>query len=112
MIVNMQLSKMKNIIVLRGMASNVVEEAIVVLKPNVKLKQSEYNTKGKLSNENRNKKMVVVKEAETTIHNYVKKLQKEVKEKEEIDFKKKYKLLQLSNCILILTIVVGSILLF
>ena len=43
----MQLSKMKNIIVLKGMASNVVDEAIVVLKPNVKIKQSEYNTKGK-----------------------------------------------------------------
>ena len=43
----MQLSKKKNTIVLKGMASNVVDEAIVVLKPNVKLHQNEYNSRRK-----------------------------------------------------------------
>ena len=38
----MQNKKLKNTIVLKGMASNIVEEAIVVLKPNVKLKQKEF----------------------------------------------------------------------
>lgn len=105
----MQLSKMKNIIVLRGMASNVVDEAIVVLKPNVKLKQSEYNTKRKNAVDDKNKKMIVVKEAETTINNYVKKIQNKSKESEDINFKKKYKFLQVCNIMLILTMVIATL---
>ena len=38
----MQINKMKNIVVLKGIDSNVVEEAIVVLKPNIKFKQREH----------------------------------------------------------------------
>ncbi len=106
----MQLSKMKNIIVLKGMASNVVDEAIVVLKPNVKLKQSEYNTKGKIQGEDKNKKMIVMKEAENTINNYVKKLQKEASNKEEISLRKKYKFLQVCNALLISSIVIATLL--
>ena len=83
----MQLSKMKNIIVLRGMASNVVDEAIVVLKPHVKLKQNEYNSKGKLESEEKNKKMIILKEAENTINNYVKKIQKDSKNSEDTNLK-------------------------
>lgn len=108
---SMQLSKMKNIIVLKGMSSNVVDEAIVVLKPNVKLKQSEYNTKGKINNEDKNKKMIVMKEAENTINNYVKKLQKEAKSKEEIALRKKYKFLQVCNVFLISSIIIATLIL-
>ncbi len=103
----MQLSKMKNIIVLRGMASNVVDEAIVVLKPNVKLRQSEYNTKSKAKMEDITKKMVVKKEAENTINQYVTKLEKESKKVENEKLKMKYKFLQVCNGILILTILVS-----
>lgn len=106
----MQLSKMKNIIVLRGMASNVVDEAIVVLKPNVKIKQSEYNTKRKLNSEDKNKKMVVLKEAESTINTYVRKLQKESKKIEDDKFRMKYKFLQVCNVILIFSIIIGVLL--
>lgn len=106
----MQLSKMKNIIVLRGMASNVVDEAIVVLKPNVKIKQSEYNSKRKPNAENKNKKMVVLKEAESTINTYVKRLQKESKMLEDTKLKRKYKFLQICNAILILTIIIATLL--
>ena len=106
----MQLSKMKNIIVLKGMASNVVDEAIVVLKPNIKLKQSEYNSKGKSNTEYKNKKMFVVKEAEMTINNYVKKLQKDNKKNENMILRKKYKFLQICNIGLILSIIIGVLL--
>ena len=108
----MQLSKMKNIIVLRGMASNVVDEAIVVLKPHVKLKQNEYNSKGKQDVEEKNKKMIVLKEAENTINNYVKKIQKDSKGYENVNFKKKYRFLQVSNIIMIFCIVVGALISF
>lgn len=105
----MQLSKMKNIIVLKGMASNVVEEAIVVLKPNVKIKQSEYNTKQKWDIEDKNKKMIVIKEAEDTINSYVKKIQKESKKAENKNLKMKYKFLQISNAILIFSIIIMTL---
>lgn len=98
---------MKNIIVLRGMSSNVVDEAIVVLKPNVKLKQSEYNRKRKASFQEKNKKMIVSKEAENTINDYVKRLQKESKIKENDRLKKKYKFLQICNTILIFSIIIA-----
>ena len=107
----MQLSKMKNIIVLKGMSSNVVDEAIVVLKPNVKLKQSEYNTKGKHLAVDKNKKMIVTKEAENTINLYVKKLQKESKMREDHQLKVKYKFLQICNIFLILTILITTFIL-
>lgn len=105
----MQLSKMKNIIVLKGMSSNVVDEAIVVLKPNVKLKQSEYNAKGKRNLVDKNKKMIVTKEAENTINLYVKKLQKESRNREDHQLKRKYKFLQICNVALILTIMIASL---
>lgn len=34
----MSIESMKNMVVLRNLPSNIVEEAIVILKPNVKLK--------------------------------------------------------------------------
>ena len=106
----MELSKMKNIIVLKGMASNVVDEAIVVLKPNVKLKQSEYNTKGKYKEMDKNKKIAVVKEAETTIDMYVKKLEKKASQIENDRLKMKYKFLQACNIVLVASVVIATLL--
>ena len=108
----MQLSKMKNIIVLRGMSSNVVDEAIVVLKPNVKLKQSEYKHKGKMASIDKNKKMIVTKEAENTINLYIKKLQKDCKTQVNDQLKMKYKFLQICNIALICTIIIAALILY
>ena len=101
----MQLSKKKNTIILKGLASNVVDEAIVVLKPNIKLRKSEYKSKGKCSKDISKKKMIVLKEAENTINMYMKKLEKENKKSIDRIFKVKYKFLKVCNIILILTIV-------
>ena len=105
----MQLSKIKNTIVLKGLSSNVVEEAIVVLKPNVKIKQGEYNTKAKHSAKDKNKKMIVIKEAESTINTYIKRLQKETRLDEMNSLKKKYKFLQLFNITLIISIIIATL---
>lgn len=96
---------MKNIIVLKGMASNVVEEAIVVLKPHVKIKQSEYNVKRKGEAEDKNKKLIVMKEAENTINNYVRRLQTQTKKNEDKQFRMKYKFLQICNAVLISSLI-------
>lgn len=107
----MQLSKMKNIIVLKGMASNVVDEAIVVLKPNIQIKQSEYYN-GKNKKVDNNKKLILMKEAENTIDMYVHKLEKNSKKIKDNHFKMKYRFLQISNCILILIILIASLISF
>ena len=103
----MQLSKMKNIIVLKGMASNIVDEAIVVLKPNIKINQNEYSLKQKYKCSNKNKKIFIKKEAENTINLYVDKLQKDSNKFEEKKFKVKYKFLKICNIFLILSFIIA-----
>lgn len=96
----MQINKMKNIIVLKGMSSNVIEEAIVILKPNIKLKQSEYINSKKQNVQEKNKRKVIVREAEEVIKNYIEKIQIKNKVIEEKKLKSKYKFLKVINIIL------------
>lgn len=100
----MQLSKKKNTIVLKGMASNVVDEAIVVLKPNIKFKQSSEKSNGEDYWLEKDKKMVVLKEAENTINIYLKKLEKENKKSNDKKLILKYNFLKACNIMLIFTI--------
>ena len=49
----MDIENMKNMVVLKNLPSNIVEEAIVIFKPNVKLNNSEVNENNKkVKNEN------------------------------------------------------------
>lgn len=102
----MQNSRLKNSIVLKGMASNVVDEAIVILKPNIKVKKLEH---AKSFKEKSNTKEFIVKEAEHVILEYVNKINHEAILKENKKLIKKTKKLQLINImffsILILLIV-------
>lgn len=90
--------KLKNIVVLKNLPSNLVEEAIVVLKSNKKVKKLEKVEKNKtIENEIEIKKDkgYVLKEAEMLVSNYVSKLenQNNIKRKNaEVD--KKYKRLK------------------
>ena len=40
----MQINKMKNMIVIENFASNVVEEAFVILKPNIKIEENKVES--------------------------------------------------------------------
>ena len=79
--------KMKNMVVLKNLPSNIVEEAYVVLKPNKNYKniQKQESTNERLSAE------YVVKEAEMVISNYLAKIEdkKNVKNLEVEKIKKK-----------------------
>lgn len=92
----MDISNMKNIIVLKNLPSNLVEEAIVILKQNKKVKRPELaeNKKQKLSNGNDKiqgkKDDFLIKEAENIISDYISKI-------EEQDFKGKKKLKKLEE---------------
>ena len=89
----MEDNNLKNIIVLKNLPSNIVEEAIVVLKGN-KIKASEKNTKG---NEQKPKqKEYIIKEAEMVISNYLSTMEsmKIKNEKKNSKIEKKYKALK------------------
>lgn len=89
----MQKNKLNNIIVLKDMASNFVEEAIVVLKPNIELKREEKDYKSKLENgENKNKS--IIKEAEFIIENSLKNMKEKENENAKKDLEKRYKKLK------------------
>ncbi len=87
----MNSSDMKNMIVLNNLPSNIIEEAIVILKPNNKIKKYQYIEKSKLKdvqnventsqkikkNGNKNQKQdYIIKEAEMIVANYITELEK------------------------------------
>lgn len=77
----MNTENMKNMVVLKNLPSNIVEEAIVILKPNVKLKSldtAEKNNKANKSKANSSKqenKKYIINEAEMVIGNYLSKVE-------------------------------------
>ena len=102
----MQNKKLKNTVVLKGMASNIVEEAIVILKPHVKLKQKEYVDKNNYIEKNTISNNYIVKEAENVILNYIAKIESKKNIDENYKKLRKYKFLQISNVVLtIITII-------
>lgn len=76
----MDMSNMKNMIILKNLPSNIVEEAIVVLKENKKVKKYQYVDNEDKKNVNNNKEKAsknvnnseyIIKEAENVINNYI-----------------------------------------
>ena len=90
----MQKNKLNNVIVLKNISSNIVEEAIVVLKPYVNLKYEE-NKAITSRNENKlEKNKCILKEAEFVIENYISQIEIKKNEKEKKQMEKKYKALK------------------
>lgn len=90
----MEENNMKNIIVLKDLPSNLIEEAIVILKENVKIKNTnkkkeniKVTTRGKIS-----PKEYIIKEAESVLASYIASLEKPKQmELTNNKIKKKYK---------------------
>ena len=106
----MENNKIKNTIVLRGMASNVVDEAIVILKPHIKIKKTQVVNNIREKN---NSKELILKEAEHIVSEYVNKISvKEIENEklnnEKLNLEKKVKKLKVVSfaffIILIITI--------
>ena len=87
-VIKVDASKMKNMIIIKELPSNIVEEAYVVLKPNVKLKKKEKEEifSGDKSQD------YIIKEAENVVNNYLSNLEnnKIIKNLEVEKIKKKY----------------------
>ena len=74
----MENNNLKNIVVLKNLPSNLIEEAFVILKPNKKIKTVETMNK-KQENKQcliQDPKEYIVKEAEMVISNYISNLEK------------------------------------
>ena len=88
----MQTNKMKNMIVLNNLPSNIIEEAFVVLKQNVKISENQME---------KTKSETILKEAENVISNYISEMNsKAEKNKIENELRAKYKRSKICNIFL------------
>lgn len=103
----MEENKMKNIIVLKNLPSNLVEEAIVVLREN-KTKLPEHIKKCEQKNNVKvNEKDYILKEAEMVVSNYLSNIEsnKIVNKKKTKEIEKKYHRLQFVSIGLFITLI-------
>ena len=109
----MNASRMRNIIVLKDLPSNLVDEAIVILKNGETLKRQEIieNVNNKEFGEHSdNNSEVAIKEAEFLVSDYIKKLEKPNEQTPSIrKLRLQYKKLQVFSLFLCLTTIVGII---
>lgn len=105
----METSKLKNMVVLRNLPSNIVDEAIIILKANKKAKKlQKIEKKRTQSDENIKKdKEYILKEAEMIVNNYISNIENTDKKnifnkeaKEKYNKLKKYSIAITIMCIL------------
>lgn len=94
----MDISNMRNMVVLRNLPSNIIEEAYVILKPNSRIKKVEYTPKKieAANTKKNNSEDYIIKEAEMVISNYISTIEKE-KSSKVLNLEKKYKKLKLTT---------------
>lgn len=95
--VKVDTSNLKNMVVLKNFPSNIIEEAIVVLKQGSKIKNiqkiqnKEMNKKTDKSKKDGKEKEYIIKEAEMLINQYIAKIENQKKEKKQNQkFQNKY----------------------
>jgi len=111
----MEVSNMKNMVVLKNLPSNIVEEAFVVLKANKKIKKLEkVENNKKIIGENNTKKdkEYMLKEAEMLVSNYISKIEENenTKSKKEVENKKNKRLKKYAYICTIVAILEGLLL--
>lgn len=98
----MDKSNMKNMVVLKDLPSNIVEEAIVVLKSNRKINKiiqsKNKKTEKTVQIKNKEDKQYIVKEAEMIISNYINEIENpKITNKGQKNLQKKYNRLKRIN---------------
>ena len=90
----MESSDMKNMVVLKNLPSNMVEEAIIIFKETQKVKQKELIDKRKNLNENEiqtKSKEYILREAEMLVTDYINKIENKKKTVNNKEITEKYK---------------------
>ena len=108
----MEQEQMKNIVVLKNLPSNIIDEAFVILKSNTKIKLLERVDKNNHIQEGQKKEdNYIVREAEMVISNYISRIEKPREERysktKQIELK--YKRLKLITIILSSVVLVNAI---
>ena len=88
------------------MASNVVDEAIVILKPNIKIKNFQKVKNQKLSKDTEGKDFII-KEAENVINEYVNKLNEKSSKNKILKLESKIKILRLINIMFFIILIIS-----
>ena len=111
----MESSNLKNMVVLKNLPSNIVDEAIIILKSNKKIKNFQsLEGKKNLKNEDTKKdKEYILKEAEMILNSYVTDVEKKDKKKifnkeakEKYSKLKKYSMFITAMCILEMVVII------
>lgn len=112
----MQTNSVKNIVVLKSLPSNIVEEAIIILKSNKyakKLQKIEKNNNKELEQKDSNGKEYIIKEAEALLSNYISEIENnKYIEKPSKALKEKYKRLKKYSIIITIFFAISFIINF
>ena len=112
----MESSKLKNMVMLKNLPSNIVEEAIIIFKEPQNVKEKELIEKGNknnISDIQTKSKQYILNEAEMLVSNYISKIEnKKINEKEENSIKVKYKKLKKYTIILAVILILSLIINF
>lgn len=111
----MESSDMKNMVVLKNLPSNMVEEAIIIFKETQKVKQKELIDKGKNINSGEvqsKSRDYILKEAEMLVTDYIKKIEnKKIDNSRDIicKYKKLTKYSIISTALLVISLIINFI---
>lgn len=113
----MSQSNLKNMVVLKNLPSNIVEEAIVIFKENKKVKNLEKVDKNKVIDNNTERvksKEYILKEAEMLVSNYISRLEEKQNNKKINNQKvnKKYKKIKNYAYIISIIVLIETIIIF
>lgn len=122
----MDIQKEKNVIILKNLPSNLIDEAIMVVKDKNKVKDINYNDFTKYTEENgviqgsmkadelkkiesikKESRKYVIKEAEVVVTNYIKRIEDNLSDKKIDKLKKSYKKSKVLNIFLALTTIIA-----
>lgn len=107
----METSDMKNIVVLKNLPSNIVEEAIIIFKETQKVKQREFIEKGNktsCSEIQPKPREYILKEAEMLVEDYIKKIETQKNKKYKPGINKKYEILKKYSIILTIVTIIST----
>ena len=107
----MEKCKMKNVVVLRNLPSNLIEEAFVVVKSK-KVARSLEHIDGKNENIDRKNKDdgYIVREAESVLASFVNFMEKKERKKVDLGLKRRYNMLKIYGVLVTVAFVVAVIL--
>ena len=122
----MNQSNMKNVIILKNLPSNLIDEAIMVVKDKKKVKDINYSDFIKYKEENgiiqgdmriedlkkienikKEDRKYVIKEAEVVVKNYIKRIEDNLSDRKLDKLKKSYKKSKLLNILLAMTTIIS-----